>query len=345
MRFKELDGLRGVFSVMIVLYHLPQSFDISINNLFISHSFVFVDYFFCLSGFVISFVYSDKVLSFNNFKTFILKRLIRTYPLHFFTLGLYLIGFLLVSYDNSNFGEKFLNSLLLTNSTPFITHENGINTPSWSISSEIISYTLIGIVYLLFRTRKLKFLASLTTIIICIISLIYFKINYFSTNDFGFIRGLIGFNFGVTSFYLFDFFRGKSRYKLELIIPALLFLLFWNIASDSSNTNEASSILMDSLLTNFIMCLSIILLLKSKKGLISNILNHKYTQQLGLISYSIYLTHAFVFNVFESFDFKGYSSNPIFYVVLVLTVLVFSKMTHTYIEVKLGNYLKTRFIN
>jgi peptidoglycan/LPS O-acetylase OafA/YrhL len=344
MRFKELDGLRGIFSVMIVFYHLPISFDINFENILIRHSYVFVDYFFCLSGFIISFVYSEKVLNSIDLKTFFLKRLIRLYPLHFIILGIYLIGFLLVTYDKGDFIIKFVNSLLLTNSTPLITSETGINTPSWSISSELISYLTIGMVYLFFRNRKFKFLISLTIIIFCVVSLVFFKINYFSISDFGFLRGLIGFNFGVISFYLFDFFRGSKNYKLEFLIPILLSLLFWIISSDSSNTGEVDSILIDSFSTNIIMCLTIVILLKSKKGLISSFLNYKHIQHLGLISYSVYLTHSFVFNVFELPFIKVYSSNSIFYVVLVFSVLVFSKITHTYIEVKLGNYLKSRFL-
>ena len=59
MRINKLDGLRGIFSIMIVLLNYPQEFipDWFTYNFFIFESYVFVDFFFVLSGFVISYNY------------------------------------------------------------------------------------------------------------------------------------------------------------------------------------------------------------------------------------------------------------------------------------------------
>jgi peptidoglycan/LPS O-acetylase OafA/YrhL len=56
----KLESLRGVAACMVVLYHSPFNYgdgDVS----FISNSYLFVDFFFVLSGFVMSLAYSSQI--------------------------------------------------------------------------------------------------------------------------------------------------------------------------------------------------------------------------------------------------------------------------------------------
>ncbi len=57
MRIKKLDGMRGVFSLMVVVFHYPKDYlpKIIHNNFLVVNSDSFVDFFFVLSGFVISY--------------------------------------------------------------------------------------------------------------------------------------------------------------------------------------------------------------------------------------------------------------------------------------------------
>ena len=88
MRIHKLDGLRGFCSLMVVFYHYPQSFlpDFIFRNFFIRESWSFVDFFFVLSGFVISYNYST-LSNPNDFWLYIKKRIIRLYPLLFFWIS------------------------------------------------------------------------------------------------------------------------------------------------------------------------------------------------------------------------------------------------------------------
>jgi peptidoglycan/LPS O-acetylase OafA/YrhL len=344
MRIKELDGLRGIFAVMIVFGHLGVFFDVRYDNLILKHTYVFVDYFFCLSGFVISMIYSEEISSNKKLKRFWLKRFIRIYPLHLFVLILYLAGFLTVGYNRGDFGLKFINSVFLTNSTPLLTDQTGINNAAWSISSEMISYFLIGFVFLLFKGLTKKLLASILLICASIVILVALGKSFFSTNDYGFLRGLIGFNFGVITFYLYHNLKGNSFGYTEYLSPIFLLLLFWVIDSNVELPISKGRILISSLLTPLIMSSTILLLLISKKGVFSRFLSSSYIQHLGLISYSIYLTHPFVFNAFEMPFLKAFSSNLWFYFILIPASLIFSNITHHFIEVKLGNYLKSLWI-
>ena len=86
-RYDILDGLRGVAALMVLLYHVfndAKSFfvwPVTVNEFY--HSFLGVDFFFILSGFVMGYAY-DKALSKEGTMTFggfIKRRLIRLHPM------------------------------------------------------------------------------------------------------------------------------------------------------------------------------------------------------------------------------------------------------------------------
>jgi peptidoglycan/LPS O-acetylase OafA/YrhL len=55
-RFVALDSWRGFCALLVALYHVPVTAFVFLNPL-VRGSFLFVDFFFVLSGFVISFTY------------------------------------------------------------------------------------------------------------------------------------------------------------------------------------------------------------------------------------------------------------------------------------------------
>ena len=54
--FEILDGLRGIAALAVVLFHFMEIVYEPSKN-FIAHGFLAVDFFFCLSGFVIAYAY------------------------------------------------------------------------------------------------------------------------------------------------------------------------------------------------------------------------------------------------------------------------------------------------
>ncbi|HEY4060987.1 MAG TPA: acyltransferase [Puia sp.] len=76
-----LDGLRGVASVMVIVFHVFETF--SGGNRFIqiiNHGYLAVDFFFLLSGFVVAYAYDDrwgKMTQWNFYK----RRLVRLQPM------------------------------------------------------------------------------------------------------------------------------------------------------------------------------------------------------------------------------------------------------------------------
>ena len=79
-RYEILDGLRGVAAVLVVLFHLLETYSNGQATQFINHGYLAVDFFFVLSGFVIGYAYDDrwdKMTTWGFFK----RRLVRLQPM------------------------------------------------------------------------------------------------------------------------------------------------------------------------------------------------------------------------------------------------------------------------
>ena len=85
-----LETFRGIFALIIVLHHLKIETFIQKSNLIINGGLV-VDFFFVLSGFVISLNYIDKINSKSDLINFQKKRFLRLYPLHILTLFVFIL--------------------------------------------------------------------------------------------------------------------------------------------------------------------------------------------------------------------------------------------------------------
>lgn len=82
-RYEILDGLRGVAALIVVAYHLFETYYPDPAEQVLNHGYLAVDFFFVLSGFVIGYAYDDRWnrMSIGNFFK---RRLIRLHPMVIF---------------------------------------------------------------------------------------------------------------------------------------------------------------------------------------------------------------------------------------------------------------------
>ena len=59
-RYEILDGLRGVAAMLVVAFHLLETYYHMEPDQPINHGYLAVDFFFVLSGFVIGYAYDDR---------------------------------------------------------------------------------------------------------------------------------------------------------------------------------------------------------------------------------------------------------------------------------------------
>jgi peptidoglycan/LPS O-acetylase OafA/YrhL len=160
-RVPELDSLRGVAALTVLLWHYAAHFHAAplsnlLRPLYMAGPYA-VDFFFVLSGFVLSRVYlvgkRPSALSTN-----VARRIARMYPLHFLTLlvvagcqgllGLYHCQF---AYHHNDY-YHFLLNLLLIQQLGF-QRAFSFNGPSWSISTEFFINLLFFVMIYLWPRR------------------------------------------------------------------------------------------------------------------------------------------------------------------------------------------------
>ena len=89
--FEALDGLRGVAAIMVLLFHIFETYSI-VNHipLPVGHGYLAVDFFFALSGFVIGYAYDDRWKRGMSVWNFLKRRVVRLHPM--VALGMILGG-------------------------------------------------------------------------------------------------------------------------------------------------------------------------------------------------------------------------------------------------------------
>ncbi|RYY31514.1 MAG: acyltransferase, partial [Sphingobacteriaceae bacterium] len=166
-RFEVLDIFRGIFSSLVVFFHMSAFSDSPvINNEFVYNADLFVDFFFVLSGFVIAYSY-QFITTANDLRKFFRKRFFRLYPLHFIVLMLFVLielskhfaaNYVQVNQlDNqANNITTFLSNLFLLNSVKLPgVNDVSWNIASWSISAEMIAYFAFGLAVIFINRNKL----------------------------------------------------------------------------------------------------------------------------------------------------------------------------------------------
>ncbi len=170
-----LDGLRGVAALMVIFYHVFEAFATSPIDQRFNHGYLAVDFFFILSGFVISYAYDDRWKTMTT-KDFIKRRLIRLHPMVVLGAVFGVIAFCLQGCEKwdgtqvsvSSVMAAFLIGMFLIPAVPGTGPEvrgNGemfpLNGPSWSLFFEYIGNLLYALLIRRMSTRALAVLVGL----------------------------------------------------------------------------------------------------------------------------------------------------------------------------------------
>ena len=145
--FVALDGLRGVAALAIAARHAPFLWPAGYPTGVMEKSYLAVDFFFVLSGFVLSHAYSSRFETGLTARQFMIARLVRVYPLYFLAL-IYSIFIALNQFvfNNTNLSTITLDPLfaLLFIPTPLRHHLFPMNQPAWSLFFELVANAAFG---------------------------------------------------------------------------------------------------------------------------------------------------------------------------------------------------------
>ncbi len=295
MRYAALDGWRGACALMVAIYHFNTNTEFAFNPI-IRNSFLFVEFFFLLSGFVICHAYANKIDGKRELIRYFLKRLARLWPLHIVLLfcmvpiaaGQY---FVLGGQENERFSiESFVANVFLIQALGIFDTETW-NIVSWSISVELFTCLLFGVVTIFTRSVWVYLLLS------AIGGTVLYNVygSFYDTYHFAWFRGLYGFFLGCVIYRCYEVSyqkiistMGKVGFSvLELAaLSAVLLFLSWVPAFGPFYLAP-------------LVFSAAVLVFAFDGGVLSQAFRWHPFQQLGLYSYSIYLVHGFLIAVIK----------------------------------------------
>ena len=349
-RLEQLVSVRGIAAWLVVLFHSLALLKIAVPALpspvvdVIAHGYLAVDFFFVLSGFIIFINYYDKFNTriVGNSLLFYWNRFSRIYPVHFFMLIGYSCLALAYLYFSSTkvtpnaFTLKtFLENLFLVQA--WAGNHTSWNVPSWSISAEWFVYLLFPVFSILlgkFRNSYSAHIAVATALLAAV-----FFIDAFSSDqnihtrftNVPLVRAFYEFSLGtiIGSGYI-NFHEKMISHRI--ILAALLLLsglVTWRFGAIGNGVTALN-------------CCILVWLLCLDQSYIKFFLSNRVLVYLGEISYSTYMIHYFVYDVYKAVWIHSITDVNLFSLVASFSfLLILSMAMHRMIELPAQRYLRS----
>jgi peptidoglycan/LPS O-acetylase OafA/YrhL len=334
-----LEGWRGVVSLFVVVFHFYGFFS---PNQFAKFGYLGVDFFFILSGFIISRQYEAAIaLRTISFTKFCIKRIARLYPLYIFSIALFLYINAFVLKPNHimnavDFGmgptyswRVFLQLTMLSNIGGMAEPWNG---PAWSVSVEWI----VNLVYfsLVWKFRAVPSYLLWASIVVCTVYLVnisphtlHLSMSITPIFNETIARGIVGFSLGVLIY----------RYHQKLPVVPWILLFCFEIALGFTTVtllywHEYPFIISSDYVFQLILFPAIIAVSLYKSSLIGLFFGLWQFRFLGRISYSIYLLHLPLGYMFMYSSHFSYLEKPMSGIMFMLLMLGVSTASYVLIE-------------
>lgn len=353
-RLGELDALRGIAAVGILLWHYAGHFGARPLSFmfapFYTRGLYLVDFFFVLSGFILCTAYLNDERK-SKLKENIIRRLARLYPLHFVTLIFTVIVqlVLVTSFDKSFFVYQFNDAfhfILNLFLAQFIGLQDGMsfNGPSWSISTEFY-VSLLFFIVLAFAKRPAS-----VFLVILVAAMGFFALDQETTLiqtgnvlflDAHLVRTVLGFSAGVLLYKVVSAWSPKRTWLFDLSFVYGIFIL---MAAGASQNNFW--------LTDFavvVLGFPFLIYAVLNGKLVPEILRSRPLTFLGSISYSLYLIHFPVQLLFHTAKVSGLVvfryENPVTLMVFCLVSIICGGLTYYLLEVPIKSLISNRWAN
>jgi hypothetical protein len=297
-RFRALDGWRGVCALLVALHHIEVHGWLYWQPL-VRNAWLFVDFFFVLSGFVIAHAYGARLGSGAGIKDFVIRRLGRLWPLHVVMLGALValeLSHLLLSHyhpmgdarpafaaDRSPFA--ILTNLFLVQAFGMHASETW-NGPAWSISCEFTAYLVFAAVCFFAAGRKARLVVSaLLAIAGAVILARYSDYGMRETFHWAIFRCLYGFFVGVLAYEAWRAGAARRMGGTLAELAALGAVAAFIVIVPGRSALEYLATPLFAL---------IVLVFAGEQGSVSRLMTTRPAAALGRWSYSIYMVHTFV---------------------------------------------------
>jgi len=342
-RVYSIDYLRGILALFIVIYHYSswgKLINVNTNCILFRLALYGVSIFFIISGFSLTYVYKDRLNSYEDILKYLRNRIARIYPLFIFVI----IFAILINFRTLNDLKTFLQQVTIS----FYFFNKGALTPGgWSIGVEIMFYLIFPILILLnkfyLKFRLFYVNIYLFLIVFCMFLSMYYNNYYYKMGDkyfliyvhnffnhFYFFLGgmLIAYEFNTLKNILFK----KFFKRFFITFSIVLVLLFLFLKVNNQYLYEYYIVLSGKYRLLFsIFSFSIFLFV-----LIFFTRNIALLNFLGKISYTLYLTHPLSFYLLSRY----LKINYINIFVYILFALLFSSIVYFFYELPMKKIIR-----
>lgn len=295
-----LDYLRGLAVLAIMLFHC---FDF----VFFKFGWIGVDLFFVLSGFLITGILLDSKFSQNYYRNFIVRRIVRIFPLYYFILLLCLVIIPLFLPDLFGPGfEYYINyqpwfwfymQNWLYSKTGFPDNQTLVHL--WSLAVEEQFYIFWPLIVRIFNTKKL-FAVCLIIIVFSLFFRFYIGAEVGLVHPFKYMATFSRMDALIIGAVIAILIRKRPFWLEKYTIPAFIISLL--ILAGTMLYLKAILFLRLAPVYTFIDILSgclLIFMLNKQKFFILRPLYNPVFSFLGKYSYGLYVYHFILYNVFE----------------------------------------------
>jgi len=356
---KGLDTVRAFAVIMVLLWHWYPRYPIHSTVGIIQHLITptgefGVNLFFVLSGFLITGILLKAKSESDNktgiIKNFMIRRSLRIFPIYYLFIGFLLLIKFPIGTENLGYFLTYTSNFLVIKEKHWV-----MFTHTWSLSIEEQFYLIWPWLVLYIRNDRLKYL-FFSFIAIAIVSVFIYHFVLHVEADPIFTTCCFD-AFGIGGLYAFCS-RDKELYArfkkyLKIALPVAVTIYYtWKIMPYIGMEPKLNIFgrTIDSVIAIWIIDLTIN---NKNEWLRKNVLEQKFLNTIGKISYGIYLFHTcspFIMNklVFDPIVSVVPSSARIFHNVIISEVLqyvglfVMCYLSFTFIENKIMN-LKKRF--
>ena len=326
--YELLDGLRGVAAILVLFYHIFEGFSFAeVTNgagdgiiRTLNHGHIAVDFFFILSGFVISYAYDDRWNKMNTWQ-FFKRRLIRLHPMLIMGAIIGCLAFASVGFERWDGTTAptgwVMTALLLTMfmipavpGVPYEVRGNGemfpLNGPGWSLFFEYIG----NISYALFMRRMSTRILTTFTILLGIAHAWFFignvsgydmigigwtidEVNFWG----GLVRMLFPFSMGMLIARTFKPRKVKGAFWICSVTLVVLFAVPYIASSGAISLNSLYEFICIAFIFPMLVWLGACGTASGTTG--------KMNRVLGELSYPLYIVHYPIMYIFYAWLIKN----------------------------------------
>lgn len=333
--YSYIDALRGIAILMVVAVHVSQSRTLNISDF--AHSFLNfgsrgVQLFFIVSGFTLFMSFNNRFEKENRYiLNYAIRRFFRIAPMYYLAILFYTNVILIYPPHKEGI---ILNVLFLHGWS--VEWLNNVVPGSWSVGVEMMFYIILPFIFLKIKNldQALKFFVYAIVFKAIVEYIIRANVKTSNIEELNlflkfylpnqlpiFCLGIITYFIVVRKENTLSFVKQSTLFMLTAVLGITLFC--------------KTNVLLDEFVSFGIFFVFLVVFMSRSNGIINNWL----LQQIGIFSFSIYLSHFAVIHILETFSFYYIKFGGIFdfiyrYLLVIICTTLVSAITYYLIELK-----------